>query len=95
MDAANIESNDPNGQDARQDALIRISFVNAALILDTAANDPALEAEYRNATQALADNFQRAATLVTKGLSSPEEYKASIDDLNDKEQTLKKLCGES
>ena len=63
-------------------------------MLDTAAKNPALDVENRDAASALAEKFQRSAALITKGLSTPEEYLASIDEIDAKDKVMKKLCGE-
>ena len=85
----NIETGDPDGQDS----FARISFVNGALMLITAASDPALDPEYRDAAEALADTYQTSAALGTIGMSTRPGYLASIDDLNAKTNVMEKLCG--
>lgn len=87
--ATGIESNDPDGQDS----FARIAFINAALTLDIAANDPSLDREYSDAARALADTYQTAVAQATAGMVTKAEYLASIDDLIAKQHVLLQLCG--
>lgn len=86
-DAAYVET---NGSDV---ALARISATNASVILESAASDAALSAEYRNAALALASAYQTMTAAGSRG-SDDTQFKASIDDVNVKNRALKELCGD-
>jgi hypothetical protein len=86
-DAAYVET---NGSDV---ALARISATNASVILESAASNPALSAEYRNAALALASSYQTMTAAGSRG-SDDTQFKASIDDVNVKNRALKELCGD-
>lgn len=75
-------------------ALARISMTNGALILDTAAADPALESKYRDAARALARSYQTMAAKGTHGMSTPDQWQAAVDDTNAKDRAMKDLCGD-
>lgn len=75
-------------------ALARISMTNGALILDTAAAEPALESKYRDAARALARSYQTMAAKGTHGMSTPDQWQAAVDDTNVKDRVMKDLCGD-
>lgn len=80
----------PNGDIA----FARISMINAALVLDSAATDPALDSKYRDAARALAVTYQTTAAIGTKGMATTEGFREAVDDSNAKELVLKDLCGD-
>lgn len=86
-DAAYTET---NGSDI---ALARISATNAALILESAASDPALSDKYRNAALALATSYQTMTAEGSRGADDPQ-FKNSISDVNAKIHALEDLCGD-
>ncbi|MGV0748096.1 hypothetical protein [Mycolicibacter minnesotensis] len=73
-------------------ALARISMINGALILESAAADPALAANYRDAARALADAYQTMAA--TGSLGDDEKFKATVDATNARVGAMKNLCGD-
>lgn len=73
-------------------ALARISMINGALILESAAADPALATNFRDAARALADAYQTMAA--TGSLGNDEEYRATVDATNAKVGAMKDLCGD-
>lgn len=85
-----IETSDPEGQAA----LARIALSNGALILHTASDDPALDAEHRDAARALAASYQTTAALGTAGMATREQYLAAVDGMNAKDHVMTGLCGE-
>ncbi|MEZ0382935.1 MULTISPECIES: hypothetical protein [Mycobacteriaceae] len=85
--AAHIETA-PDGDTA----LARISMINGALMLETAARDPALAGEYRDAARALAAAYQNMAA--TGSLADPAKYQVAIDATNAKVGKMEELCGE-
>ncbi|MCV7087466.1 hypothetical protein [Mycolicibacter hiberniae] len=73
-------------------ALARISMVNGALILETAASDPAIDSKYREAARELADSYR---TMAASGsIGGPDEYQDLINITNAKLSTMKSLCGD-
>lgn len=85
--AAHIETA-PDGDTA----LARISLINGALMLETAASDPALAAKDREAARALAAAYQNMAA--TGSLADAAKYQAAIEATNAKVGTMEELCGE-
>ncbi|MDD7812783.1 hypothetical protein PP713_09455 [Mycobacterium sp. CSUR Q5927] len=73
--------------------LARNALTNGALMLETAADAPALGSEYRNAARELASVYQTQAAMGTRGMATTEEYQSIIDDSNAKDRTMKELCG--
>lgn len=87
--AVHLETTGPDGDVA----LARIANTNGALILATAASDPALEVKFRDAAQALATSYQTVTAMGTMGKSDPQ-FVAAIDDSNAKYQVMRDLCGD-
>ncbi|RRR45770.1 hypothetical protein EHH44_09090 [Mycolicibacter terrae] len=85
--AAHIETA-PDGDTARA----RISMINGALMLETAAADPALAPKDRDAAPALAAAYQNMAA--TGSLADAAKYQAAIETTNAKVGTMEELCGE-
>jgi len=75
-------------------ALARVSMANGALILETAARNPALETKYRDAARDLAHAYQTMAAKGTNGMSTPDQWQATVDDTNAKDRAMKGLCGD-
>lgn len=67
-------------------------MINGALILESAAADPALAANYRDAARALADAYQTMAA--TGSLGDDEKFKATVDATNARVGAMKNLCGD-
>jgi len=75
-------------------ALARISMANGALILYAAVADPALESKYRDAASALARSYQTMAAKGTRGMSTPDQWRAAVGDTNANDRAVKDLCGD-
>lgn len=78
-----------------QKALIRAAATNGSLMLEVAAQDPALDDKFRDPAYALSVAYQKMAALGTNGMASKEEYAAAVDDVNAKEVVMEQLCGGS
>lgn len=87
--AEHIETNTPNNI-----ALARLSATNGALILETAATDPALDAKYRDAARALALTYQTLVAVATGREGDDPELAAVINDANAKALVMHELCGD-
>lgn len=87
--AEHVETNTPDNV-----ALARLSATNGALILETAAADPALDPQYRDAARALALTYQTVVALSTGRAGDDPELGAAIDDANARDRDLIGLCGE-
>lgn len=84
----NTATNVPDGDVA----VARLSLTNGALMLHTAAADPALDTKYRDAARALANAYQ---TQSAKGITAtPEQYRAAMADTNSKTLVMIGLCGD-
>lgn len=86
--AEHIETNTPNNF-----ALARLSATNGALILETAATDPALDPQYRDAARDLALTYQTLVAVATGREGDDPELAAVIADANAKDRVLIALCG--
>lgn len=85
MSSVRVETNLPNNV-----ALARISLDNASSMLEIAAANPALAANYRDAAAALAAAMRKQTAMGTRG-SDPADF-AAIDDTNAKISVMKSLC---
>lgn len=75
-------------------ARARVALTNGALILETAAADPALEVKYRDAAHALALAYQ---TMAAKGSSETADslaWRQTVDEAVAKDSVMQELCGE-
>jgi hypothetical protein len=88
--AARAVQVDTNGDDK---ALGRIALTNAAVILDRAAADPALDAQHRDAARALAMAYLTDTAKSSNGAATESEFRAALDDVNAKDAAMKKVCG--
>lgn len=86
--ALHIET-DPNGDPA----FARISMINGALMLQTAASNPALDPRYRDVARILASSYLTMAAKATTGMATPEEFQQSVGDSISKNAPLKEWCG--
>jgi|GEM_PF-2014333 len=86
--AADAEHIETNGSDA---ALARISLVNGANMLQSAAADPALDTAYSAAADSLAQSYQTMAAASSMGSDDPQ-YKAALQNVISQESALKTLC---
>jgi hypothetical protein len=74
-------------------ALARIADTNGALLLTRAVNNPALDANHRDAARALARAY---GTVTAKGntvVASDADYRAALDEVIAKDAVMKKVCG--
>jgi len=87
--AEHVETNTANNV-----ALGRLSATNGAVILETAAADPALDPKYRDAARALALSYQNLVAISTgKGGDDPE-LEAVINEANAQDRVMIELCGQ-
>lgn len=88
--AARAARTDTAGTDQ---ALARTSLTNGALMLETAAADPALDGSHRDAARALSAAYQRMVAVGAKGVTTDAEYQAAVDDGLAKDAAMKAVCG--
>lgn len=75
-------------------ALARISLTNGAVMLETAAMDPALDTAARTDVRALALAYQDLTVMGTNGVAGEAQFQAAMDAVNDKDRVMKELCGD-
>jgi hypothetical protein len=80
---------DTNGGDK---ALARIALTNAAVLLDNAAADPALDANHRDAARALATAYLTETAKSSSEAFTDREFQAALDDVNARDAVMKKAC---
>lgn len=85
-----METTGPDGDPA----LARIANTNGALMLETAASDPAVDTKLRDAARALAASYQTVTAMGTKGQSDTQLFWAALDDSNAKNREMRGLCGD-
>lgn len=88
--AARAVQVDTNGSDK---ALARTATTNAAVMLENAAGDPALDPKYRDAARALATAYLTATAKATDGVVADAEWQAALNDVVANDATMKKVCG--
>lgn len=81
---------DTNGSDK---ALARIATTNAAVMLENASADPALDAQHRDAARALATAYLTTTAKATTGVAADAEWQAALDDVIAKDAVMKQVCG--
>ncbi|RRR47241.1 hypothetical protein EHH44_06080 [Mycolicibacter terrae] len=74
-------------------ALARIAETNGAVIIQDAADNPALSGELRDAARALATALLTETALGTNGRDDPA-FLAAVDETNEKGRVMKDLCGD-
>jgi hypothetical protein len=74
-------------------ALARIALTNAAVMLDDAAANPALDANDRDATRALATAYLTETAKSSSDAFTDSEFRAALDDVVAKDAVMKKVCG--
>lgn len=87
--AAQAVQVDTNGSDK---ALARTATTNAAVMLENAAADPAIDAQHHDAAQALATAYLTATAKASNGVVADAEWQAALDDVVAKDAAMKKLC---
>lgn len=90
--AANAARIDTTGPDP---ALARISTTNGALMLETAADSPALDSNFRDAALELAAAYRAMTVNGTQGMADDSQRQAILDDAVAKNDVLKEMCGGS
>lgn len=88
MDAVHIETNGPDA------GFGRIALVNGALILESAASNPALESTYRDAANAVVQSYESLVVESSSGRAGDSRFDSAVDAVNAKERVLKELCGD-
>lgn len=88
MDAVHIETNGPDP------GFGRISLVNGALILETAASNAALESTYRDAANAVVQAYESLVVESSSGRAGDSRFDSAVDAVNAKERALRELCGD-
>ncbi|WP_276761146.1 hypothetical protein [Mycolicibacter arupensis] len=86
--AVRIATNTPN-VDA---GIARNSLTNGALILESAAADPAIDSKYRDGAQALATAYQTQAAM--GNTATVDQYNVAIADTTAKTYAMHDLCSE-
>jgi hypothetical protein len=76
-------------------ALARIALTNGAVMLETAAADPVLDAHHRTAARALAMSYLSLTAKGASGLTSDAEYQAALDEANARDAAMRRLCNGS
>jgi hypothetical protein len=89
--AARAVAVDTNGNNP---ALARIALTNAAVMLDSADADPALDAKHRDAARALAMAYRTLTAKSSSDAFTEAEYRAALTDVNAKEATMKEVCAD-
>ncbi|BCO54734.1 MULTISPECIES: hypothetical protein [Mycobacterium] len=88
--AAHAVQVDTNGTDK---ALARIATTNAAVILESASADPAVDSQHRDAARGLATAYLTATVKATTGVAAEAEWQAALDDVVAKDAVMKQVCG--
>jgi hypothetical protein len=76
-------------------ALARIALTNAAVMLDNAAANPALDANDRDAARALATAYLTETEKSSSDAFTDSEFRSALDDVLAKDAVMKKVCGGS
>ncbi|TAM71806.1 hypothetical protein [Mycobacterium sp.] len=88
--AARAVQVDTNGSDK---ALARTATTNAAVMLENASADPALDAQHRDPARTLATAYLTATAKATNGVAADAEWRAALDDVIAKDAAMKQVCG--
>jgi hypothetical protein len=88
--AARAVQVDTNGNNP---ALARIADTNSAVMLDMAAANPALDANYRDTARALATAYITVTAKGNTDVATDAEFRAALDDVIAKDAAMKKVCG--
>lgn len=87
--AARAVGVDTNGNSL---ALARIAFTNAAAMLDSTDNDPAIDNEHRGSAHALATAYRELTASSSSDAFTEREYRAALNDVGVKEAAMKKYA---
>lgn len=88
MGAVHIETNGPDAGPRR------IALINGALVLESAAANPALDPTYRDAAQAVGSAYQDLVIESSSGKAGDPQFDNVVNTANAKERVLKDLCGD-
>ncbi|WP_369829880.1 hypothetical protein [Mycobacterium sp. ACS4054] len=73
-------------------ALARIATTNGALMLDMAASNPALDANYRDPARALEAANLTVTAKSSYGVASEADFQSALDTVIAKDAAMKKVC---
>lgn len=73
-------------------ALARIATTNGALMLDVAASNPALDANYREPARALEAAYLTVTAKSSYGVASEADFQSALDNVIAKDAAMKKVC---
>lgn len=85
--AVHIATNNPDN-DA---GVARNSLTNGALILEAAAEDPAIDTPYRDSARALATAYQTQAAM--GNTATVDQYHVAMEDTTTKTYAMQGICG--
>ena len=68
-------------------------LTNAAVMLDDAAANPALDAKHRDAARALATAYLTVTAKGSSDIATDAEFRAALDDVVAKDAAMKQVCG--
>jgi hypothetical protein len=74
-------------------ALARIATTNGALMLDTVASNPGLDANHRDAARALESAYLAVTAESSYGVATDADFQAALDNVLAKDAAMKKACG--
>ncbi|MGB3522171.1 MAG: hypothetical protein WBA50_11915 [Mycobacterium sp.] len=74
-------------------ALARISLTNGAVMLETAAADPTLDASARDPAHELALWYQDLTAMGTNGVVEQTQFQDAMNAVNNRDRAPKELCG--
>ncbi|MUL50065.1 hypothetical protein FZI85_29975 [Mycobacterium sp. CBMA293] len=89
LSASEIQADAGQGADK---ALARIATLNAAVMLNAAADSPALDAKLHDAAQALAFAYTRVIAMGSAAVATDSQYQAALTDSVTKANALRDLC---
>src|ERR1700744_2814055 len=74
-------------------ALAGIATTNGALMLETVASNPALDANHRDAAQALESAYLAVRATSRFGVATDSDFQAALDNILAKDAAMEKVCG--
>lgn len=87
--ASEIQADTTTGADK---AIARIATTNAAVLLDAAANNPALDPKLRDAAWALSAAYAKVTASGSGAVATDQQYQAALTDSATKANELRDLC---
>lgn len=73
-------------------AIARIATTNAAVLLDVAASDPALDPKLRDAARALSAAYAKVTASKSSAVATDQQYQEAIADSATKAGALRDMC---